>query len=433
MGQTSLLEFQRFFATRSIGIGGGAGTERELALALLDPPDGGSTDNARQSLVATFNTAIAFGTGTISVHDASDDSVIDTYDVEADVGSSAGQVEIVGSELRIYTTDGLNVDNAYVLIASTAITDFAGLIEGDWNFAITGIVPGTISDLVADFVGEDEVTLTFTPDGGAAFQEYRSRVDGALVWPAWQILPDAEESFAPNTIYEFQVRNVGLTGKVGAESNTAEDSFTVDTTSEHISAHSSATDAASYNFTSSTFGDVDEFTWTYVHVVNRAAAARLVTALSIGGIAATQVLTSTLNVTVNQGFVAKLTTPGTQAIAITLDGTAQRITVEVFRLNFLQSTTPVLAADSTMSSGVLSASIDVLAGGSLIGVAENGAAGVFTWAGITKRGTDVAPENLQVSAASDDFAAAQTALAVTATAAGPPSALNPRLSLLAFR
>lgn len=206
-----------------------------------------------------------------------------------------------------------------------------------------------------------------------------------------------------------------------------------------ISMGSSTADSASYSFTSANFGQVDKHTYALVILANRASGAAVTsTARSVGGVPFS-IFTGGGTFTLNrfEAYIARMPKTGPLAVDVTWSGSAIRAVYALFKVQGIRSATPTntgaTTLDSSMSSGVLTGSVDVSAGGCLICFAANAQAGAFSWTNVTERGADVAPENFQFSVASNNFAAAQTALAITATAAGPPSGTNPALVGMAFR
>lgn len=93
------------------------------------PADNSTNAPVNAILAATFNEAIAFGTGNITLrrNDAGTWSDVEAFNVATEVGTSAGQVNIVEDTLSIYPTSALSNNIEYaVRIAATAIDDLAG-------------------------------------------------------------------------------------------------------------------------------------------------------------------------------------------------------------------------------------------------------------------------------------------------------------------
>jgi methionine-rich copper-binding protein CopC len=111
------------------------------SIATLSPADNANGVQLDSNLVVTFDEAVAAGTGNITLHLASNDSVVETFDVTADV-------VISGSDLTINPTSDLTSGvGYYVQIADTAIDDtsgnsFAGIADTTtWNFNTDGTPP----------------------------------------------------------------------------------------------------------------------------------------------------------------------------------------------------------------------------------------------------------------------------------------------------
>lgn len=75
-------------------------------------------------ITITFSEAVVFGSGAITLRSGGAD--VETFNVQTDVGTGAGQVSISGSVLTIRPSANLTAGTAYAIrIASTAITDLA--------------------------------------------------------------------------------------------------------------------------------------------------------------------------------------------------------------------------------------------------------------------------------------------------------------------
>jgi hypothetical protein len=89
-------------------------------------------DNAEDVAVdanftVSFDSLIAFGAGLFTLKLTADDSTIDSWDVEADVGSGAGQCEISGNSVVLHLTAPLTAATEYYIVwAAGAVTDLSG-------------------------------------------------------------------------------------------------------------------------------------------------------------------------------------------------------------------------------------------------------------------------------------------------------------------
>lgn len=77
--------------------------------------------------VLTFSEAVAAGSGTVTLYDVTGGAAAETFDVVADAGTGAGQVEIAGTTVTIRPTAALTAGRDYaVLVDAGAVTDIAG-------------------------------------------------------------------------------------------------------------------------------------------------------------------------------------------------------------------------------------------------------------------------------------------------------------------
>lgn len=148
------------------------------SVSSFSPADDATAVATATNLTATFTEDIAFGTGTIDLYD-SDDDLIESFDVETDVGTDPGEVSISGAVLTINPTAALEeVKGHYVQIDATAIDDlagnsFAGIADKTtWSFTTADETAPTVDTVAFSSspatgstygIGEDiEVTVTFT-------------------------------------------------------------------------------------------------------------------------------------------------------------------------------------------------------------------------------------------------------------------------------
>ncbi len=104
----------------------------------LDPVNGAGDVATTADFLATFDQDIQAGTGFVTLYNAADDSVVETYDVESfDVDFYANELYIAPSGL----TEGTSY---YIQIDSTAVEDtsgaaFAGIADTTtWSFTVAG-------------------------------------------------------------------------------------------------------------------------------------------------------------------------------------------------------------------------------------------------------------------------------------------------------
>lgn len=124
-------------------------------ISTLFPVDGATEVALDVVPTVLFNEGVAFGTGSIDIYLSSDDSLFESFDVVADVGTSVGQVTVSAPLLTIRPSANLAASTAYyVQIDATAIDDlagnsFAGITnKTTWNFN-TGL-PAVTLEWISD-------------------------------------------------------------------------------------------------------------------------------------------------------------------------------------------------------------------------------------------------------------------------------------------
>lgn len=153
--------------------------------------------------------------------------------------------------------------------------------------------------------------------------------------------------------------------------------------------------------------------------------------VTIGGSSATQLAFVSSGAGAAAGCYGLTVTTGTTAtIAVTTGTTSGGVGIWVYDAKGLTSTTPTATANATNNASALTTSINVSAGGFVVGTAGNQSGsdgGSWSWTNLTKNGSDVSPFSSRVfSGASASFATVQTGLSITAT----PSAGNSNNSLI---
>ncbi|MEM7334874.1 MAG: Ig-like domain-containing protein, partial [Chloroflexota bacterium] len=137
-------------------------------LSMLSPADGAVDIALASNLVITLSESVQKGTGNITIHLGSDDSVVQTIDV------TGTAVSISGNEVTINPPTVLSSGtDYYVNISSGAIedlaaNDYAGFSDTTtWNFTTADVIPPSIATLApADdetaVVINSNLTMTFT-------------------------------------------------------------------------------------------------------------------------------------------------------------------------------------------------------------------------------------------------------------------------------
>lgn len=198
-------------------------------------------------------------------------------------------------------------------------------------------------------------------------------------------------------------------------------------------------DSNSYTFSTQSIGTAATGRIIVVTVGNISlSAARTISSLTIGGNSASSVISVSDGPGTDSGYshaaiYALQVDSGTTAdIIVTLSGTALRCAIGVFAIYDANSATATDTASSAADPG--NASIDVSAGGVLIGFQVGYPGSAVTWTNLTERFDAFIESSLSnghYTGASDAFASAQTSLSVTAD---PASSSNPSsLVLASFR
>ena len=183
-------------------------------------------------------------------------------------------------------------------------------------------------------------------------------------------------------------------------------------------AEQTATGAA-FNFTGLNFGTADPDRYLVACITWQASVAGVVTACTIGGVAATQVVQSSLT-TGNRGsaiFIAKVPTGASGTVSISLSDNAGNAAVAVYSVIGIPSAAAASSASSI--SGNPTASLNVAINGVVIAVAVAGAGSPpsASWSGLTEDcDNNYGTSNFQCrSSASQKFTTAQVGLSVTCT------------------
>ncbi len=191
---------------------------------------------------------------------------------------------------------------------------------------------------------------------------------------------------------------------------------------------SSVTDLTTYTFSSQNFGTPDGTATRHIVVAigSRANAARSISSVTIGGVAATAVITA--NDTVGGAdiaaiYIAAVPTGRTGDVVVVFSAAMLRCAITIYRVTNIDSITASdTGSDIVDASNVFSDTINIPANG--IGIAacwHNTSAGnaTATWAGLAED-VEVAPESAtnSLSSACDNFVAAQTGLTVSMTSGG---------------
>lgn len=163
-----------------------------------------------------------------------------------------------------------------------------------------------------------------------------------------------------------------------------------------------------------------------------------ISSVTIGGVSATQLAqaySGGVNEDLSALYIAAVPTGTTADVVITFSTAPYRCGIGVYRVIDLLSSTPTNTYTASSTSNPLSVSADISAGGVAIAVAgmvNSGAAGTYTWAGLTERYDATVGFAATHSGASADFASAQTGLTISSTYSQTPTD-NGALAVAALR
>lgn len=177
----------------------------------------------------------------------------------------------------------------------------------------------------------------------------------------------------------------------------------------------STADQTTYTFSGLSLGTADAAREIVVATSSRGSSNEVPSSVTVGGISATQIFStggagdlSHIGI-----YRASVPTGTTGDVVVTFPGSQVRCAVQVWRMLGAAAGTHATASDETVSSGVLTTSIAVPAGGAVVAMIYAGVATGCTWTNLTEN-SDGDFESERYSAASAMSASAQT-LTVTAT------------------
>jgi hypothetical protein len=177
------------------------------------------------------------------------------------------------------------------------------------------------------------------------------------------------------------------------------------------------TTQTTYTFASQNLGTADADRYIVVGIEARGTNSGLVvSSATIGGQSATitrQVTNATSNFNIAALIIAAVPSGTTGDIVINFNVAALRCNVKAWRLTGISGVTAADSDSSTASPP--SVALDVPAGGWAVGSAVSAIATSTTWTGLTENHDTQIAGSITGTAASDDFASAQTGLTITAT------------------
>lgn len=187
------------------------------------------------------------------------------------------------------------------------------------------------------------------------------------------------------------------------------------------------TTQATYTFASQPFGTASSNRYVLIGIGARAAAARTLNSVTIGGVTATQIRndrnTAGGNTTVTAWFIAAVPSGSTGTVVVTFSNSMARCGIAVFSLTGLLSTTEVSGATdgTTPYDGTLS----VLSGGAVLGLLYVDVATASWTAGLTSHAnTQIGASGQYLAVASSLIAVDNASYAVQVTATGANAQMN---------
>lgn len=146
-----------------------------------------------------------------------------------------------------------------------------------------------------------------------------------------------------------------------------------------------ATDQTTYTFAAQSFGAAAADRHIAVAISTRANAARSISSVTIGGVAATPAFVANnaaSGADMAAIYVANVPTGATGSVVVVMSAAMVRCAIAVYRMTGLNSATPVDTAGVAVTSAAPSVNLDVVAGGPVIGALK--AAVSSTWSYLTE-------------------------------------------------
>ncbi|MCA0421939.1 MAG: hypothetical protein LCH61_01220 [Proteobacteria bacterium] len=156
-------------------------------------------------------------------------------------------------------------------------------------------------------------------------------------------------------------------------------------------------------------------------VLGRDSNARTISSVTIGGVAATAAVTSPSQNNPTGIYYARVPAGATADIVVTFSAATTRMAVAVYTVTGYRNLTPAAVNQGYGSGTTLSVALARPRDAVVIAGSITSSAGTFAWSGVTED-TDIAHVSSRVSAASDDFGAAEPAMAVSFVNSGSGAA-----------
>jgi hypothetical protein len=187
----------------------------------------------------------------------------------------------------------------------------------------------------------------------------------------------------------------------------------------------SATTSLGYSFSSLNFGTASADRHLLIGTAGQAGSAASVSAVTIGGISASQVFSASSSTVTVAFWIAAVPTGTSGTVQITWAAQRARCAVIVWALTGLQSTTPVdTGSEVNSGSTALNDDVDISAGGVCLAMAYDSGTGsrTWTWSGLSEVIDTTFASGRSYTGGSADFATAQSGFTVQTTPSGSTTA-----------
>jgi hypothetical protein len=163
--------------------------------------------------------------------------------------------------------------------------------------------------------------------------------------------------------------------------------FTVPPSVSYITSATDSVGRTTYNFTSTSFGSASDRSLVIVGVSGYDGKSESISSVSVGGVAATQIVQST-SATAMSGIFAAVVSGTSGTVSVTFGSAVTAAAIGVWAAYNLSSTTAFNTNSNLLTSGTsISANVNTPSQGVVIavGTIAAGANRTFTWTGVTER------------------------------------------------
>jgi hypothetical protein len=186
-----------------------------------------------------------------------------------------------------------------------------------------------------------------------------------------------------------------------------------------------STTSLAYSFSSLNFGTASADRHILVGIAGQAGSAAAVSAVTLGGVSASQVFSVSSSTVTVAFWMAAVPTGTSGTVAVTWAAQRARCAVIVWAITGLLSTAAVATGSEVNSgTGALNDNVDINAGGVCFAMAYDAGTGgrTWTWSGLAEVIDTTFASGRSYTGASANFASAQSAFAVQTTPSGSTTA-----------